>query len=277
MGWGFSGKLETDLDFGFNPPSSINFNPDALNYFANTSPEPSTAVKVYYNTLINSLQAGSNNWAQLLRLLIFSSEFQDNANTSIVNPTSTKVSPIGSPTWTQFRDYQGTTNKYLNLNFNPTNDGGSLYTLNNAGISLYARTTTGNTSMGCDETGDPSISSTILSPPASSGQSSGQINDETGVSSVVNVSALGLHTILRTDANTTSIYRNGVLLNTNNSNPSTFLPNLNMFGLSINADGSPTGFGTKRVGAMVIHSGNINVLELYNSIQAFMTSVGAAV
>lgn len=254
---------------GVGPPLN-NYSPDALAYFAQLTGTISTAWKLAVNNLILQLQADGN-WSELDRFWIHATENQQNARVSLVNPTSTQITEVNSPTWTADRGYTGDgATMYLNTNYNPNTDG-IHYSLNSASLGVYSRVNSDNFQIdigACDVSSPVSFSQLDIK---EGNVIYANVNDYNSLFTA-NINSLGMFTTLRS-AGSIAIYKNGVLL-TSLVQASSKVPNLNLFLLARNTAGIATVFSNRQLSISYAGSGAINQTTFYNAIQAFATTIG---
>jgi hypothetical protein len=90
-----------------------------------------TAINLFIDAEINDL-----NFRLFDRLWILGVDAPTSAAVSLVNPTSTKITAVNSPTFTAYAGYQGNgTTSYLNTEYNPNTQGVN-YTLDNACVGI---------------------------------------------------------------------------------------------------------------------------------------------
>src|ERR1700739_558485 len=126
--------------------------PETTAYLARCTTQPSAKWTNALNTLIRQMIIDGH-WQLFDGLWIFATPTgcQTNAKINIVNPTSTLITEVNSPTWTANQGYNGNgTSSYLNLNYNPSS--GTNFTSNSNSFGTYSRINinTGNTyDLGC--------------------------------------------------------------------------------------------------------------------------------
>lgn len=237
---------------------------DAQAYFAQLAPQPSLAFKQAINTLVIQLKSDGN-WTLLDRLWIFAAEAQQNARISLVNPTSTPITEVNSPTWTVNRGYTGN-GATMYLNTNMAANTGVAYTLDAASIGVYNRTA-GNASSYAMGTANIRlrVSDAI-------GQISYQVNSNALSASAV-AAATGLMVSNRDGAADQHGFRNGILQGTG-AIASTAVDAQTIYILCRNdGTGLPTAFSSRQFSLAFI-GGNLNQFSFYNAIQTFATARG---
>ena len=194
------------------------------------------------------------------------------ARTSFVNPSSTIITAVNSPTFTPNQGYTGGVAMYLDSNFSPAIDGVK-YQRNTAGIFIYSLT---NLAFDSAEIGNQlgGNYSYILSRSAL-GSAVYALNS-TNDTAIAIADSLSLFQVLRTGATPYSLYKRNSLIATVNqaSGP---LINQNYYLLSRNTNGVPTLSSFKTISASGFSSSNINQSNFYTSLQTLGTSLGWAV
>jgi hypothetical protein len=247
------------------------YDPDAQAYFNQLIPEPSVTYKNAVNTLVLQLKADGN-WSELDRFWIHATEHQQNARISLVNPTSTAITEVNSPTWTAGQGYTGNgTTMYLNTNFNPSTSGVN-YTLNSASLFSYSRTNLLQNSV--DFGAIVGSNSSRIFPRFGPDRFYAPINENLSFNGNVNTDSRGLFSGVRAGANSTYTYKNGVLgFSRLVSNPAT-IPAANIFTFCSNNAGIPSAFSSRQIACAGLGSGAINQATFYSAIQTFATTIG---
>jgi hypothetical protein len=191
------------------------------------------------------------------------------ARTSFVNPTSTMLTLVNSPTFTAGLGYNGNgTTSYLNTNYNP-NTQGVKYTLNSSSIFIYSRTNLNSTvlDIGCSVAGNQSILDI-----RDGGSFFSGINQVGNISSA-NSDSSGLFVGRRTASNAVAQFKNGVQTQTG-AGVSTLVPNLNFYVGCLNNSGAAALFSPRQLSAYGCGSGVINQSTFYTALQALATTLG---
>ena len=132
------------------------FSTPALAFFARLATQPSAALQVAYNNLINSLVADGI-WSALDVLYVFATSASATALTNLVSSSFT-ATPVGVPTFTAGVGFSSSgTGNYLTSNYNPHTAGGNL-SEDNAFVSVWsgdAQATSGNSILGQVGAGNP--------------------------------------------------------------------------------------------------------------------------
>jgi hypothetical protein len=251
-------------------PYTIAFNTQVLTAGGSLTPSELSALTLFETSM-------GSDMAEFDRLWIHGLSNQVAARTSFVNPTSTPLTEVNSPTWTAYEGYTGNgSSSYLDTNFNPSTNG-LKYTLNNASHSVYSRITAYFCAIGLlDTIGGNKISriypnyyNTYII------YSNNQAGDTLLASYSTNYEK-GLLSAVRLSSNSVKYYRNGSQL-LSDTTSSSGLANLNMFLLGCNYNGNLTEPGAYNISMSHIGSGNINQSNFYNAVQTLGTSLGWAI
>ena len=225
-----------------------------------------TNEKTYINTFITAL---GTDFAEFDRLWIHGLANSIAARTSLVNPTSTMITAVNTPTFTASQGYNSNgSTSYLNLNYNPNANGVKL-TLNSASKGTYYRAIPTNNSA------EGSLTTVGIYNYFSAGQFRPAVNTTSDY-----ISGLGrnakLNVVYRN--NSTQMYANlNGVDSTVITQSSSSIPNNNTFALCLNYSGTPILFQAEQESVNFYGSGNINFSNLYTAIQALGTSIGWAV
>lgn len=196
------------------------------------------------------------------------------ARTSFVNPTSTIITAVNSPTFTAGIGYQGNgSTSYLTTNYNPFTDGVK-YTLNNASMFVYIRENIVSLTcaMGAFTGGNTGL---LMYPQYASNQGLYYINNAPP-DNLTTQNSRGLSSCIRTSNLNTVGYKNGVISGAN-ARVSNNMPNTNIFILGQSTAGTIAAAYSGTVSASGLGSSNYNQLTFYNAVQALGTSIGWAV
>lgn len=263
-----------EINVQFNPTAY--FDADSVAYFNAVTTPFSAARQLLINELVLSLKS-TGNWTKLDRLWLFASEAQDQAKVSLVNPASTKITEVNSPTWTADQGYTtGATNRYLNSNFTPSTDS-ILWTQNSATFGLYSRSNAddGNGDIGAE--GLAGAGSSYLYCKLTGGNMYAQVNDANAVSTPIAVAdSLGLFSAQRTLAASFTYWKRDSNIGTH-TEVSTAVTTKPLFIGNISNNGSPFGSTARQYAMAYGGAGSIDISALYNSIQTFLTAIGANV
>ncbi len=258
----------------FNPNAV--YDSAAVAYFVALTTPLSYAFKQYVNQFIIQLKADGN-FTKLDRLWLHATEAQDQAKVSIVNPASTKLTEVGSPTWTAKQGYTGNgSSMYLNTNYNLSTSSLN-YLLNSSSAGLYIRTNPGAAVEVDLGVADATPNLTYLFP-RNVGDNSFQNAQAAlaGIFTYANADTRGFFSIIRTAANAQSAWKNGISKATN-ATASSVLINNNVYILANNNNGAAASFSRKQIALSYFGSGTVGQLTFYNAIQTLMTQIGANV
>lgn len=246
--------------------------PETKAWLSQLTVKPSAAYIKAVNTLIKTLIADGN-WVLLDRIWVFATEQQQHARISLVNPSSTAIMEINSPSWTALQGYIGdASTKALNTNYIASVDGVN-YTLNSSSHGFYCRTNnnTAGVDMGVQ---DGSGNSSYIIAKFSDNNFYGKINNaSSNFCSVANSDARGLYAVVRTASNSIAGYKNGSSIVTD-TDASTARPSVAFFLLGNNLNGGLNFPSNRQIAMSFIGSGSINQLKLYNAFQTFATTIG---
>ena len=247
--------------------------PETTAYLAQCTTQPSALWTNALNTYIRQMIIDGN-WQLLDRMWILASDNQQNARISIVNPTSTQISEVSSPSWTKDQGYTGNgTSSYLNTNWNPATQGVQ-YTLNNASVGLYTRNAPaaapGTAICGNGVAGNGTalliINRTSLDDFI--------INSAT-VSTKTAKASGGLYSVNRTSSTIVSPYYNGSLYTGGSFvQASTSVQSINVFICAYNSNGAAAGWVTNQISMFFVGSGSIDQTKLYNAFTTFRNTIG---
>lgn len=240
----------------------------------------------FYNTVIGrggSLTVNETNYltafetsmgselAEFDRLWIHGLSDNIAARTSFVNPASTIIATVNSPTFLQNVGYKGNgTTSYLTTNYNPFTQGVK-YTLNNASMFVYVQENiiSLTCAMGAFTGGNTGL---LLYPQYASNQGLYYINNNSP-DCITTQNSVGLSSCIRTSTTNTVGYKNGVISGAN-ARISNNIPNTNIFILGQSTAGSLTAAYSGTVSASGLGSSNYSQINFYNALQALGTSLG---
>lgn len=238
------------------------FDPDAVLYFNQLTGTVPDAFKISVNNLIISLKSGGN-FSEMDRFWIHATPNQQNARISVVNPTSTAITEVNGPTWTQYVGYTGNgITNYLDTNF--IQNLAIKYTQNSASFGNYCLGAA--SSIGIIMGTGPAYSY----PQYLGGNLIIKTNGLEISSAVVN--ARGFSCGVRTGVNSQGIYRNGLQLATGVD--SSVILTSNNWAILAFRDLTVSDFSAQTVSISFIGSSAINQASLYASVQAFATEIG---
>lgn len=201
------------------------------------------------------------------------------AKTSFVNPSSTMITAVNSPTFTASQGFTGNgSTSYLNSHYIPSIDANK-YTLNSASYGMYQRIDLGSTyysgSMGAYSFISGYANYTYLLP-CFGNLFYFDVNNITSDNYYSNTISKGFYVANRTGSLTTQAILNGSVLNTGNIVSSNLI-NYQLYLLGINGQNSLVLPSANQISLSFIGSGAINQSNFYNSVQTLGTSLGWAV
>lgn len=246
--------------------------PQTKAYLKQCNPKPSAKWTKALNTFIKGLIADGN-WALLDRLWLFNTDYQQNARISLVNPTSTQITEVNSPSWTKNVGYTGNgTSMYLNTNFNPATQG-KYFTLNLASMGFYMEhidLSTEEVDLGVYD--GTNLTRLIINYNGTGGDE-WSINSTSNVINTGSPGAAGMYVGVRSSSTTYSIYYNGISY-ASGSNTANTIPSLVQYIMTENNSGTPSTAYSKRTYSMVFYgSGSINQAKLYSRFSNFLTNL----
>jgi len=206
------------------------------------------------------------------RLGIIGLSNQIAANTSFINPSSSAITPVNSPTWSSYYQSNGTTS-YVNLNYNPSTQGVN-YTRNSACAFLYQTNNVTEIALAIGSLDASNLSGSIYTKIGAN--ATYYINNAATDTNIAVADSLGFYSIVRDGASSTKLYKNGTLIKSG-SLASTPIPNLNCYLCGVNSLGSLLLPSTGKFTVYGYASSLIDQTVLRNAIQALGTSLGWAV
>lgn len=246
------------------------YDQDAQAYFNELTGTIPDSFKQAVNTFVLTLKADGT-WARLDRLYLHATPNQQNARISIVNPTSTPITEVNSPTFTANFGINGDgATSYINYNFTPSVDGVN-YTLNSASYFMYSRT---NSAANVYDLGVIGTGVSQLNIRWGDGNFYAAINSAPTYGNYLNNPSTGFFQVNRVDSNRVELYKNGVLQATSTPNAATNLPNISYFGMCQNSGGVPNGFTNRQYSISGFGSGLINGATFNTAIQTLATALG---
>jgi hypothetical protein len=252
------------------------YDPDALLYFAQLVPQPSNAFKDAINTYIVDLKA-ANIFQSLDRLWLFATEYQQNARVSLVNPGSTQIIEVNSPTWTALRGYTGNgTNMYLRSQFVPSVDGVK-YVLNDSSANIYCRTALVNSTGAGYGSFNPGATISVVQL-RNADNFATSLNSLTARTAALAAPATpGMFGTRRNGPNNATqqfSYRNGVVMAMGGAGASSSVPTIEFYILARNNNGTPDLFSNRQQSIMSIGNGQFDQTTFYNLTQTLATTLG---
>lgn len=253
------------------------YDSDFLTWESYLSTPLSAGNRIIFNQFFKDLKGtgnvGSfNNFAELDRLWIHASENKQGARISLVNPSSTAITEVNSPTWTQYQGYNGDgVTSYLNSNFTPSTNG-IKFLQNSASFFSYVRT---NTVGAYAEIGAISGSNKSFLLSRYIGDATFYpLNFDTGISSPAqsNSDSRGFFVVTR-NSSTSKLYKNGTQISLD-TNTSQTVNNIPFTLLAINDGVSPFWQSPRQISITGFGSGALDISSFNSAISALATSLG---
>lgn len=244
----------------------------SLKYFARITTAPSDSFKLKVNEFIIA-QKDSGLWEKKAVIVLLQNPTAQGAALNMKGDFN-NAEFVNSPTFTA-NDGVTADAGYINSNFNPTTHGGTIYTQDNAGVTIYIKTNIATSSydFGGAETDTFNKKIALMSRQTSNNRSSLSINDASIVASPNNSvpSSMGIFNLYRYANNDYIAKRNNTRYSTQ-ATESTGLPNLNMFIGTLNVDGSPFPLSGRKYGYYEIGAGltDDEALINYNQIKTLL-------
>lgn len=232
---------------------------------------PSTA----FIDALNDMIAGMRTDGDVLlldRFWIFAQEVQGYSTISIVNPSSTALTEVNTPTWTANQGYTfDGSSEFLDTNYTPSTDGVN-WTLNSASMGLYIMSNADGVYIDIGATSAASAKASYNYSRA--GNLTYQaINKSAGSTNIGNGNSIGLyHTQRRTSA-ATDFIKNGTLLTTDTV-VSSSVTEKSLFVGALNFNGAATLYSPRKYSMVFTGSGGINYTNFYNRFNTFRTAIG---
>lgn len=188
------------------------------------------------------------------------------------------ASITGSPTFTADRGFTGVGTAYLGSGYNPTSH--AVNVTGTAGcIMAYERTNLATNSVFAGGAQTSSTRNFSINPRNAVGNAQGALNHAVSGGQAAVADSFGLIAYQRNGAGG-EVFKNGVSIATTTPvTPGSLLVDLELYVLGRNASGVADGFRLCQLGAFIV-TGVLTTdqhLALYNALQTYMTSVGAAV
>ncbi len=237
--------------------------PETLQWLAVLTTPPSPTVISCVNQFIAQCKVDGN-WQLLDRCWLFAQDNQTNARVSLVNPTSTAITEVNTPTWTALQGYttNGTT-QYLDTNFNSSSSAVN-YLQNSGALGIYSRTS-GQTA-GIDIGNQVVGSLTYIISRFTDDNQYHRVNVAASFANAANTNGQGLFASVRTDVNNIFGFKNGLQACTA-SIASTAPINLNIYIGATNSIGVAATFSARQYSMAFVGGGAMDSLKFYNAFQ----------
>jgi hypothetical protein len=226
----------------------------------------------YLTTFENSI---GSDLAEFDRLWIHGLSDSIAARTSFVNPSSTIITAVNSPTFTANQGYQGNgATSYLNTNFTPSTQAVKS-TQTSSSIFVYSRTNiaANNIDIGAINGSNKSFIYTRHG----NGNAFYPVNVSVfvGSPSTPTANSLGLY-CANLSSTTLSLNKNGVQIVSTTITP-VAIPSIPFYLLGANNNGTTIEYSARQISLSGVGSGVINQTNFYNAVQALGTSISWAV
>lgn len=249
-----------------NNRAGVPIDSDAQLYFDESTTPLSNTEKQAINWGILDLK-NTGNWNKLSFFFFGATSNQDLSNSNVKNPTH-KLTEVVSDTWQDKQWWSANGVGHINYNWNPLDDGGLIYTRNNAGYTIYpmvhALLSEDRAIFGAIQTSNNSNNDIICS----GGALIGAVNSDT--QPMTNPKSAGVITITRTNSTELNFYRQGILKNTDIRNSET-IANVDWFGLTASVDGVRAGLSANKILCILAHTGDVNVSDLNQTIKGIIS------
>lgn len=254
------------------------FEEELNNYIQNLSTPLSSNQKNRLNNFIKILKTGMNISAlseAFDAIYILGGETEESSLKNLVK-NAHHCTAVGSPTWTQFKGFQGGTNKYLDTNYNPRTAGVS-YLTNSASYGIYSFTDVAGSYADMGTRDGTYVNRTAILPRYSSVYTQYDINSNesnTNLNSIL-PDSLGLITVVREDSATAKLYKNATLAHTASKTASN-VPDSNFYILCRNGEAGAATFSPRQLGFAFIGKGLTasEVTLLFNAFDAYLFDSG---
>jgi hypothetical protein len=250
------------------------YDPDAQYYFNQLVGGADTSFKSILNATIRSAKV-TGYFGEIDRWWLHATGLQQHARVSIVNPTSTQITEVNSPNWTQGQGYTGnSSNMYLNTNYTPSTNGVK-YTVNDACMGVYVRTNMmeNSVAMGVQDTLSGDKASYVI-PRFTDDKAYFKMNNTfVTFTSVSNTDSRGFVQSMRDGANSLKGSRNGAQIATG-AVASTGLPTIPIYILGNNSNNTLQFPSGHQIAISVAGSSRLSEAGFYNIIQQLATDLG---
>lgn len=239
----------------------------ATSFGSNPSPSFVSAL----DTMIVGMRTDGN-ILLLDRFWIFAQEVQGYSRVSIVNPSSTQITEIGTPTWTTNQGYTGDgSTMYLKTGFVPSTNGVN-FILNSASIGMYSRTDVNGNYIDMGAITATATNASFIYARVTDVMF-GDLNKTVASSSVANTDSRGLFAANRTASNAEQKYRNGTNL-ASATTASAAVTNFELYVMGFNLGGTASNLSTRQYSMAFAGGGGINHANFYSRFQTFATTIG---
>jgi len=244
----------------FKKSAEVVYDPDAQLYFDESTVGLPSTFKSAISWGFEDLKS-SGNYSKIDYMIWAAGPNQTLARTNLVNP-SQKITEAVSSGYTSNEWFAGNNARYLNFNWNPVDDGTN-FVRNNAGFTVFLAD--GSLQVATGVYRSPNQSVIIIGSPGNSATYA--INGDQFSAALKQNGAV--HTVVRTGANSSEAFRNGDSVITS-ALASQAIPTDDWFSLAWNFNGSVDSPLLTKLTCQVIHSGDIDVDALYNTIKGIV-------
>jgi hypothetical protein len=256
--------------------------PDALTLFAAMTVQPNETRKTLISDTIKSLKAAGV-WSLLDAVWFMAAHDEQASRLNWKAPASFTLATAGTITFTLDRGWQGDgSSGYLDTGWIPATHGVN-YQLNDASFGVYSRTDYANDAhcdIGARSATNTNMANLFIRRSTTNSEIAYYTNQNIFSLGAHSLSSTGLYVARRTASNAAQAYRNGSSIATNTS-ASTGLAGVPFFIAANNNNGTAgAATFTTRQYALAFTAAAMSAaqqLALYNTTQAYMTAVGAAV
>lgn len=252
-------------------PAPPTYDTDLQTWIDAQSSTPSATNLGYLNTLVTSLKAGTNNWSKADRIWVFAQEYSTNGVKCLKSLTANTW--VNSPTFTQYQGVKSNgTNSYINSNFVPATHASNM-TLANSSASIYLRSLQSGNVI-CFGQNDGSARDNYLQVKYS-GDNKTYFRFNTNVDTGYTQTTTGgaFWTLERSLGTTSNVYKNATSQFGGAVAASSGLGTKAIYLCCNNNNGTAANFSTEEISFFIIGA-KMDYTELYNSITAYMTSLG---
>lgn len=235
--------------------------------------KPSAANATLQNAMVKSL-VDDGWWVRIAEMWVFAQDANTagEANISWKNVGTHTAVPSAGLAWTTLQGYRGdATEDDMTLPWNPTDDGGVIFTQNSASVCVYQRIS-GTYTLTSSRSGIPF---TFLDFLPNGNTTDAKINTDGSMTSWdPTVDGTGFYIMTRTAAAVQSTYRNGTLLVTD-TDASGLMPDIDIILFHRGAS-----FGSSQVSVVILMDKIINATEaaaLTTIIETFMDGLGTGI
>lgn len=279
---GGSGYESTSINLGGdgldNPPDNApSYDADAIAIFNAFTTPPTDARKTLINNFVVYLK-GTGDWAKIVTCWGMAAETQQAGQINWKSPATFTLTLVNSPTFTADEGFNSNgTTSYINTNWIASTHGAGVYLQDDAGITVYTRTSGTGSGNLFGVIGAANVKSIGFTPKFTDNNLYSRFNNvNTIFYSAANATSEALYTMLRTSSTDLTVYRNSVSLGLQ-SKTSDGLPTLNLYLLCANNNGTAQLFTTKQASFVIIHSGSISVANLQTAIETYMDGIGKGI